>query len=176
MKRLSTLLLLLGLPAALHAQDGRPIELGLDAGVSVMIPDGGGDNVTSAGIPASRFRVGFFVSDIVALEPTLGFALVSSGGETVTAAEFIFAGLFHFTADPSRPRAYFRAGGGLSFVDVFDENDTQFGALGGIGVKLPAGDQFAVRIEGNFGRTFASSDRTAASTIQILVGFSFFTE
>ncbi len=33
--------------------------------------------ITQVAIPASRFRVGFFVSDIMEIEPSLAFALLS---------------------------------------------------------------------------------------------------
>ncbi len=161
-------------PAAVLGQ-GRPVELGIDAGLSVTLTEGVDATITQVAIPASRFRVGFFVSDIVEIEPSLAFALLSVNGETATAVGFQLGLAFHSTAKRDRPRMFFQVGGGLDYVNVEDFDDVQFGVGAGVGGKIPAGDRFAVRIEANYLRGFESDNRFAANIIQALVGFSFFT-
>jgi hypothetical protein len=175
MKKLSTLVLLLGLPAALHAQGGRPIELGLDAGLSITIPDGGGDNITAVGIPASRFRVGFFVSDVFEIEPSLSLALVSVGGETASEVGLQLGFVFHSKPSRDQPQAFFQVGGGFDYLNIAGFSDVQFGVGAGVGGKFPVGDDFAVRVEADYIRGFESDNFVAAHTIQALIGFSFFT-
>ena len=173
MKRSALLVLFLGLPAALHAQDRRPIELGLDAGMSITLTEG--DDITAAAIPASRFRVGFFVSDVFEIEPSLGFALVSVGGETVSRVGFQLGFVFHSNPNRDRPRAFFQVGGGLDYVNIAGFDDVQFGVGAGVGGKFPVDENFAVRIEADYLRGFESDNRFAANIIQALIGFSFFT-
>lgn len=158
---------------------GRPVELGLDAGFEIQLTDAVNgfdtDNVTVIAVPAQRFRVGFFVSDAVSIEPAVGFAYVNFSDESLTELSAALAILYHFTSDPDRPRFYLGIGGGLDLIDVGDASDTQFGIGGALGVKLPVGDQFAVRLEADYVRGFESDDRLGTHNLAALVGFSFFT-
>jgi hypothetical protein len=159
---------------------GRPIELGLDAGFQVSLTDAVDgfetDNVTAIQFPAQRFRIGFFVSDAVSIEPSVGFTYLSVSGESLTELGAGLAFVYHFTSDVSRPRVYLGAGGSLDLIDIGDASDAQFGAGALFGVKLPAGDQFAVRLEAQYVRAFESDDRLGSNIIGALVGFSFFTK
>lgn len=71
-----------------------------------------------------------------------------------------------------------QGGGGFNVVDLGEDVDSssQFAAFGGLGAKVPAGDQFAVRLEGNLLRAFETDDRFGYWGIQGVIGFSFFTQ
>ncbi len=180
MRKLAFLLLLLAFPLNQAFGQGRPIELGLDAGFQVSLTDAVGeferDNITVVQVPIQRFRVGFFVSDAVSIEPSVGLTYLSVSDQSLTELGAGLAFVYHFTSDASRPRVYLGAGGTLDLIDFGDASDTQFGAGALFGVKLPAGNQFAVRLEAQYVRAFESDDRLGASNIGAFVGFSFFTK
>ncbi len=167
--------LLLGFAGAAHAQQG-DVEFGLDAGLIVSINDGT-DNLTSVCIPCQRFRVGFFVSDQISFEPSLALNILSGGGETLTTFVGGPAILYHFTSDPSRARVFLGAGADIAVLDLGSATVSQFGIQGSLGVKAPAGNQLAVRLEGIVGYSFENSGDGVPSSVDLgaLIGLSFFT-
>jgi hypothetical protein len=163
----------IGLPSQLDAQSGS-VEIGFDTGLSLtMVSDA--DNVTSIDVPQQSIRVGFFVSDQLSIEPAVGFSWLHTGGESATQLALAGRVLYHFSPDPTRPRFYLGGGAGFNLIDVGDQQETQFGVGGGLGVKLPVADRMAIRLEGSFSRFFETDLLPAASVIGAVVGFSFFT-
>lgn len=192
-------------PRALHAQ-GRAgsVELGIDGGaefsnVNELDREEGQDDVefgdrTRFSLPLARFRVGYHVSDHVAIEPSVRVDYDKiedprddSDEADITQKDFLVAlsTLFHFNGDPYKtvPYGIIRGSFNVTDIDVGDadlENDTrnQFGVGGGIGLKLPATDRLDVRLEATYEYRFQhKSDLAPASNnYQFAAGFSFYTK
>jgi len=153
------------------AQQG-DVELGIDSGVTVSIVSDS-DNFTTICLPCQRFRVGFFMSDAVSLEPAITLNVLSGGGETLTHFTGGASLLYHFRSDPHRTRVFLRGGAQFTLVDVGGASVNQFAAGGGFGVKVPAGGG-AVRLEGIGLYNFENDDFQSSFDLGALIGFSFF--
>lgn len=164
---------------AAEAQRGssRPLEFGIDGGVTILFEDP--DNVTVVSIPVQDFRVGYFWTDRVSIEPRFHINSVSSGGVSVREYAFELGALFHPGGYRTGSGIYVRPFGGIlgsSFdapgdIDDVSESDGYLGA--GLGVKLPFGDRrFATRLEANFAHVFRDGD--GGNRLGLLFGLSFF--
>jgi hypothetical protein len=192
-------------PRVLHAQ-GRTgtVELGIDGGfefsnVNELDREEGQDDVefgdrTRVSLPLARFRVGYHVSDRIAIEPAVrvDYDKIEDPRDghdegDITQKEFGLAvsTLIHFGTDPYKtvPYGIVRGSFNVSDFDIGDaniENDTvtQFGAGGGIGLKLPATDRLDVRLEATYEYRFQhKSDLAPASNnYQFAAGFSWYTK
>jgi len=178
-KRLSVVLsmsLLAVAAASAGAQTTRsanPVELGIDAVIASTV--GSSPNVTQISIPDAQFRVGFFVSNDLSIEPRVGIMSVSGGGSTYTTYNGELGLLYHFvprdrpgTGVYVRPFAGFtgESGGG---------SDTQARIGVGLGTKIPFADRLATRLELNYGHAFSNGSNTSGNEIGASVGLSFFT-
>jgi hypothetical protein len=160
------LTILLGL-APLSRAHAQGTELGADIGLGVLFADG--NSLFQAATPTS-FRVGFPLARALRLEPRTNLLLVSGEGET--AVSFAMQPALLLQLSPRRiGGAYIALLPGISVVDAFDESETQFSFGGGIGVRVPQGNRFALRLEGQYTRNF----ETDVNNVQALIGFSFFT-
>ena len=180
MRKFSLSMLLLAIAsvqAGAQSTAPRPIELGIDAGVTIGLED---DSFTTIDIPVQAFRIGFPLSPRVSLEPKLRVNMLTGNG-TVTNYRGELGLLYHFGSD-RYPGAYHRAGlyarpfvGIVGFSldnDDIDESDSA-GLLGaGIGYKLPLVSRLSSRFEANFAHYFGNGD---ANEIGLLAGLSFFT-
>ncbi len=157
-------------------------ELGLDAGISwtfssnLNVADATTtEDVVTVTVPVQSVRVGFFVSDRVQVEPSLGFVLVSVGDETLSQLSLGIDLLAAFASEPGAPAPYVTVGGLITSLDVGDDTATQFGVSGGLGVRFPQGDRWAVRLEGGLARLFENEgEALAAWELFGTLGFSFF--
>lgn len=164
----------------LQSQD-RPVELGLDAGVTI----GFGDNSTTViNIPVQAFRIGFFFGDHVSVEPKFGLSTVTGNGDTFTSYDTELGVLYHFYRERTRMgRVIYPAPGPRSsfyvrpFVGLVgfngpgdDDSDAVLGA--GVGMKVPLINRLAARFEANFAHRFADPD---FNQLGLLAGLSFFT-
>jgi hypothetical protein len=168
--------------SSLQGQD-RPIELGVDAGVSI----GFGDNsVTVISIPVQAFRIGFFVDDKVSIEPKFGLTTITGNGDTFTSYAAELGLLYHFYRERERdvrgrviyggpgPRSSFYV---RPFVGIVGSNgpggDDSDAVLGiGVGMKVPLVNRLAARFEANFAHQFGDPD---FNQLGLLAGLSFFT-
>jgi len=156
------------------AQD-RPIELGLDAGVSIGLGD---NSRTAISIPAQAFRAGFGMTDRVSIEPKFGLNIISGDGESVSLYRAEVGLLYHLAAARDRMRSgvYIRPFGGLSgFSAGSGENDVSDtnGLIGvGLGLKVPLLSRLSSRFEANVAGSFGDGSSTE---IGLLAGLSFFT-
>lgn len=182
-------LCLLALPATTpaHAQQGA-VELGIDAQMGYHIPDAG-DNVfqftlpfgaTIIDAPRARqgFRVGYFVSDVVSIEPSVAINVISDGDETLTSLGLATALLYHFSDDASSTRPYASGGVNLTALDFGSGDDfsTQFGVFGELGVKVPIEGDLGARLGIGGARFFENSpDFQDVWSIFGTMGFSYFT-
>ena len=153
---------------------GVPLELGVDFGVQISILDDG-PTATLVGVPASRFRVGIFASDVFAIEPAFALAFVSVEGFQSTELGFQTAFVYHSSPHRNRSRAFVQVIGGITYANIEGFDATQFSVGGGIGGKFPIVDHLAARLEANYFRGFKNDDAPGANSIEFLFGFSFFT-
>ena len=147
-------------------------EFGLDAGVRF----GFGDlNSTIIALPAQSFRVGFYRSPTVSIEPygAFNYRKIDEGDGTTQLA--LGTGLLYHFASDRRASAYVRPFAEVSYLNAGDASDTQFTVGGGLGFKRPWSDRFAWRLEGNLGYTLESGDLPGGLSLGLSAGMSFFT-
>ncbi len=179
---------LLCLPVLAHTQ-GNPVELGIDASINrsisdpsattVLLPTGplGGVLLASAN---KSFRVGFFVSPAISIEPAISFILIDPEGSGSTRVLGLGLGaLFHFSGDPTGTQGYVRPFVGFDQLKSSGsdaENVISVGA--GVGVKLPVANQLKTRLEVAYVHGFENSDAfiPAQDVISFLFGLSFYTK
>lgn len=149
------------------------VEMGIDAAVTISIPDDG-DNTTTASLPFGRFRFGTYASDQTLVELGVGFALQNRSGETFSGGAGEVSVSYHFTGDGSRARAFIIVGGGGRFEHQDDDTRGQGFVLGGLGAKLPIRRVVGVRLEADYLRTFETDRFDAAHEIRLLIGTSFY--
>lgn len=169
----------LGLAVAgpLSAQ-GRPIELGLDAGFSTDLTE---PKSSSIEFPIHQVRIGFFASDLFEIEPALSFNWIKPQDEdafTLVSADLGL--LIHFSPDASKARVYVRPVGGLTHAASGGESSTGFRAGAGLGVKVPvqSASHLAFRLEAGYVHGFENLDDgiLESNNLLLLVGISFFTK
>jgi hypothetical protein len=148
----------------------RPIELGIDGGITVGFEDP--DNITVVSIPVQAFRVGFFMTDRVSIEPRFHFNSISGGGASFRTYAVELGALFHPGGYRTGSGVYVRPFGGIEGVggDLGSDSDGYIGA--GLGVKLPFAERrLATRLEGNFAHVFSTG---GVNRLGILFGLSYF--
>jgi hypothetical protein len=144
---------------------------------SVSVPFGGTFG-TLVG-PQGGVRVGFFLSDALALEPTVSFQLVSESGgdfgdgETSTALGSAVKLVYHFRTDPAASRFFVAGGPTFTWVDLGDSS-TQFGLAGELGVKLPIADRIGARLAAGYMHGFENDDFGSRNVIYGTAGLSVF--
>jgi len=158
-----------------HAQSrtSQPIEFGADAAFArdwVHAPNGGLFNPTTWNlvVPVQAIRVAFPLDDRLAIEPTL--TLVKVGGD-FSSTELTLDGalLYELSTDRSRPQWFLRP-----FIGVNHESTTNVTAGGGVGIKLPATDRIAARLEARY--TYTSfGDRGSNDELGLFAGVSVYT-
>lgn len=176
MRKLSLATLLLALTAVQASAQStapRPIELGIDAGVSIGLDD---DAFTTIDIPVQAFRIGFPLSPRVSLEPKLRINVLTGEGDTFTTYRGELGLLYHLGSD-RYPGAYHRAGLYLrpfaGIVGFSNGESDSAGLLGaGVGYKIPLVSRLSSRFEANFAHYFGDGD---SNELGLLAGLSFFT-
>ena len=164
---LAAVALLAAHPSSASAQ-GRPIEFGIDGAAQVFLED---PRVTLVGIPVQQFRVGFFTSPTVSVEPTLGITVLRVEGFNVTEVGLGLGVLFHTSRDRTRTQTYFRPFLGVNSVSAGGESDSA-GLLGiGAGIKAPFLPRLAGRFEGFLAHQF---DDGGVTSVGVTFGLSFF--
>ena len=161
-----------------QASAQRPIELGIDAGVSIGLGD---NSVTVINIPAQAFRIGFFFDDNMSLEPKISLNTITGSGNTFTSYLFELGLLYHFYREGEGRRVYpppalrsaFYVRPFAGIVGTSDGNSNTDAVLGaGIGMKVPLVSRLASRFEANFAHRFGDASQ---NQIGLLAGLSFFT-
>ena len=166
---LGCLALALTASSASAQRASRLVELGVDGGITFGLGD---PNVTVVSLPVQAFRVGFFISDRVSIEPRVNFNSVSGGGGSVQTYVVELGALFHPGGFRGRG-LYIRPFGGIIGFnsDPVDDTDGYLGA--GVGFRFPFADRrLATRVEGNLAHQFSDGGNTS---LGILFGLSFFT-
>jgi len=161
--------------AGAHAQGSapRPLELGIDAGVTIGLGD---DAFTTISIPAQAFRVGFPISPRTSLEPKLAVNIITGNGDTFTTYRAELGLLYHLGSD-RYPGAYQRAGlyvrPFLGIVGFADGDSDSAGILGGgfRGVRINvdgnhAGGPGPGRCEGEYARSRSHVGHAFAAQVE----------
>jgi hypothetical protein len=159
---------------------GRPIELGIDLGIEFGIHDAEfvdeTIHTTRIWIPLAYFRVAFYESDQVWIEPRMTLLFLNAEGASSTVLKFVVGFGLDFQADATRARPYIHHFGGFLNVDSSEgDGATQMLLGGGLGVKVPMAERLASRLEGGVSYSFESDGLASGFGIYLTFGFSFFT-
>ncbi|MEO8193368.1 MAG: outer membrane beta-barrel protein [Gemmatimonadales bacterium] len=159
--------------ATANAQPPRPLELGVDAGVTIGLGD---NSVTVIDIPVQSARIGFPISPRTSIEPKFALQVITGNGDTFTSYRGELGLLYHLGSG-RYPGAYHRAGmyvrpfvGVVGFSDGTSDTSGLLGA--GVGFKMPLVSRLSSRFEANFAHVFGDND---FNEIGLLAGLSFFT-
>jgi hypothetical protein len=167
--------------SASSSNGSTPIELGMDAGIT--IGTGGTNNGTSFDLPVPSIRAGFMVTPSWSIEPSLGLNRQSDDAGSFTNYRVGVGALYHFSPMRTASQVYVRPFVnilGFSSKDIVSstttvttsDHMTELGA--GLGVKLPWHDRLAWRLEANLSHL---SEKVASgdTRIGLLAGVSYFT-
>lgn len=133
------------------------------------------DNAFLVNLPVAHVRIGPYLSDKAQIEPSVGFELVSLEGETAYQLDLGLDLLLYLGDDPSRSVPFVRLGPGVLLLNDGDESASQFQLGGGFGVRIPAGDRLAVRLQAAVDRNFSNDDFLGSWDLGVMFGLSFFT-
>jgi hypothetical protein len=150
-----------------------PLELGVDAGITIGLDD---DAVTSIDIPVSSARIGFPIGRRTSLEPKFRINVITGNGDTFTSYRAELGMLYHLGSG-RYPGAYHRAGmyvrPFLGIAGHANGDSDSNGLLGfGFGFKQPIVSRLSSRFEANLAHQFGDGDYTE---LGLLAGLSFFT-
>jgi hypothetical protein len=161
-------------------QPSRTQEFGLDAGATIGL---GSQSSVAITVPASRARVGFFLTNDSrwSIEPAVGLNFQKvEGSDGALFYDLEVGALYHFsppanlianTSGAVRSTvAYARPFINLTGVTGSD-GDSEVSAGAGLGVKIPWRESLAWRFEANLGYGFDNK----AARFGALAGVSFFT-
>jgi hypothetical protein len=149
-----------------------PIELGIDGGVLFGLD---APRNTVVALPVQSFRVGFLVTDNLALEPRVSINSIHGGGASVTTYDFQLGVVYQPDGDRVGKGLYGRPFIGVSGFTVSGAGgNNNSGYMGlGLGLKIPFVDRrLATRMEANYEHGFSGGGR---NLIGLLIGLSFFT-
>jgi hypothetical protein len=158
-----------------HAQrarsSGGPIELGIDGGVTFGLDD---PNITVVALPMQDFRIGYFASDKLELEPRFSINSLHGNGGSLTTYALELGLLLLPSGDRIGNGLYLRPFAGVSGVHVSNAGSTNSGYAGaGVGLKIPFADRrLATRMEANYAHGFSDG---GSNQIGVTIGLSFFT-
>ena len=158
------------------------LELSTSASFNSIQEGDGGESLSALNLPT---RLGYFVTDRLALEGELGFTHISGDGEGQTGALFSGNVLYHFGQASVRP--FLLAGAGIGngfdyFGLVVDTDSTVKTFNAGAGLKALMGERAALRLEYRFTRASGSGENFGdfstpdehVNNHRVLVGVSLF--
>jgi len=161
---------LVAIPTLLAGQ-GRPIELGVDAGFDYRVKS---PHVTVIGVPLQDLRVGIGITDQLSFEPRMSLNYVKFEGSKANWMVNLGAGLlYHFSE--MRRGLYVRPFVSWDHIDAGGSSASQFAAGGGLGIKTGTG-RVVGRFEAGYSHAFKNNNFAASDDILLLLGFSFFTK
>jgi len=178
-------------PIDATAQGRGSVELGFDARIAkILYADefqGVAEPVDDAFVvqfPVAMIRVGPYLSDRLQLEPSVGYSEISVGGEGYHEVN-LGLDLLLYLGNPEAAAPFFRIGPGLHWVSyappepvapASDDTATQVSLGGGFGVRVPAGDRLAMRLQAAAERNFESDEFRSSWDLGAMFGLSFFTK
>lgn len=186
-KKMMVLALLLTAPAHLSAQDRPGVEVGMRAGVNVLlngadlvavgVPGGGPAGIGSLAGGSATAHAAFFPSDRIMLEPQLSFSILDlSNGDSQTVTNLALTGqAAYLLSGASTNSPYIGVSGSFIWTDIVEgtnEFTSTNGALGGsVGYRFLPIDNVALRVEGAYRRWFDNErhELTGAFIVGILL-------
>lgn len=157
----------------------RPVVIGVDGTVAyhdvkgtsnffeVSGPIGGW---TTTG-PLQGLRVGFFLSDRVSFEPSVGISVLNDEeDDNLTRLGLASSLLFHTAGGVGGP--FVGLGGNFTLLS-YGSSSTQLGAHGLVGGDFEVAPQFYVRLAGGAGHFFENDDMMARWTYFATIGFAY---
>ena len=159
--------------SAAPAVQGGYWELGGDAGVAIGLDD---PKSFSINVPVSQVRAGYYVSDVLSLEPTLRFFSSATKGFTAFSAWALgIGGLYHMSPDRKAMRVFVHPMIGFAGGSGGARTRTSLGA--GFGMKKPAmNGLFHWRMEGGLNYLLKNGALPARTTIYGNFGMSLYTK
>ena len=157
---------------AQRSRGSRPIEFGIDGGVSFGLDE---PRVHVVSLPIPRFRVGFHMTNKVAIEPAFHFTSTNvQGGGSFRTYAFDLGLVYSPAGDRVGKGFYGRPFVGLAGFSTSGAGSDSDGYAGiGAGLKLPFNDRrLATRLETNYTHGFGDG---GSNDIGVLIGLSFFT-
>ncbi len=179
MRRILSLaaLSILALSATASAQRGSSSsspspEIGMDAGLIFGLST---PSTTTFQLPLQQIRMGFFLSPVMSIEPTVGFTSLSGGGFSGTDYNLGAGLLYHFSPSRAANQFYVRPFLGINGQsgDLGSGSTVQFGVGGGL--KMPLRDRIATRFEALFAHQGGQNGAPGQDAIGLLAGLSFYT-
>lgn len=148
-----------------------PVELGVDGGIIFGLD---APKATIVSLPLQDFRVGFFMSDFLELEPRFNLNSIHGGGQSLTTYTVELGALYMPSGDRVGKGFYFRPFLGISGASASGAGSNNSGFAGlGAGLKIPLENRrLATRLETNFAHGF---DNGGTNQIGVLFGLSFYT-
>lgn len=150
-----------------------PIELGADAAFSRV--SSRGDSYTRFAIPLEFFRVGFFVSDRVSIEPSMRLMWAKGeGGDGTTSYDINTGLLIHTRKVRSAPQLFLKPLVGFTGYNSEESRSQPYFGLGG-GLKVHGTNRMAFRTGLEYQRALRSGPLPEQDRINLLIGLSYFT-
>ena len=147
-------------------------EIGMDAGLIFGLST---PSTTTFQLPLQQIRMGFFLSPVLSIEPTVGFTSFSGGGFSGTDYNIGAGLLYHFSPSRAANQFYVRPFLGIngSSGDLGSGSTVAFGVGGGL--KMPLRDRIATRFEATFAHQGGQNGGPAQDALGLLAGLSFYT-
>jgi len=147
--------------------------LGGDGGLTIGLDD---PKSLIISIPVSQVRAGYYFSDVLSFEPSLGFFSATSKGSQAFSQWTVGLGVkYDLAADRKLQRLFVHPF--LTFTGGSGGQDTQTGLGAGIGFMKPAmGDRFQWRLEGGLQHRLKSGPIPSSTGIYARAGVSIFTK
>ena len=145
-------------------------EIGMDAGIGFNMTT---PSTTVIQIPVQQIRMGFYISPVMSIEPTLGLVSFSGSGLPSTTVYSVGAGLlYHFSPNRAANQFYVRPFLGIDGSSGGGGSTVSFGVGGGI--KMPIQDRLSSRFEANFAHAGGQNGGPGSDAIGLLAGLSFY--
>jgi hypothetical protein len=158
------------IPTLLAAQN-RPIEFGVDAGLTYR---SNSPHITTIGIPIQDLRVGIPIADKITIEPRASLNYVKVQNSKASSQIALGAGLlYHLKA--LKEGIYIRPFASYDRFSSSGSSASQFTAGGGLGYKAGTGGVVG-RLEAGYAHSFKNDNFAKSDNIFALIGISLFTK
>jgi hypothetical protein len=151
--------------------DGGFWELGVDF-VGLSHRSSTGSSSTSFGFGSGSVRAGYFLTEVMSIEPSMTFSHYTSGSVTSDNVSAELGLLYHLQADKTKGQWYIRPHA------IFSNSapKTAFGV--GLGFKMPSmmNKLFTVRAEGTWTNFLKDGTTPSSTRLGVLAGLSVFTK